>query len=275
MKLIYETAIDSVITEQAINEATGSKKYIIKGIFSSPGVKNKNGRVYPKDIWEKEVTKYQDVLQSGSSNSLLELDHPPRQNVDMMQAVAKMTKLYIDGEYVMGEAVLLDNEKANQLKTLIDNGIKMSVSSRGVGKVQNGLVEDFKLITFDIIPNQAQSDLKAEMMGIVEGILTEKEFEVNETGEINEIAVCSKDEAGAESCTMFKPEEMHEATKQKFEEFLKTLSGVQVKKLEELDEKMRVNIDALIKELGELNDVGLTKVFAYVLTLQDDEKYSI
>ena len=133
MKLIYEVAEDKVITEQVINESNGTKKYLIKGIFSSPGIKNKNGRIYPKSIWEREVKNYQDVLKSGSSNTLLELNHPARQDVDMMEAVAKMTKLYIDGEYVMGEAVLLDNPKANQLKTLIDNGIKMSVSSRGVG----------------------------------------------------------------------------------------------------------------------------------------------
>lgn len=216
MKLLYETT-NEVVAEQEVNEATSSKKYVIKGIFSSPGVKNKNGRVYPKDIWEKEVKKYQDIIKSGSSNSLLELDHPPRTNVDMMEAVAKMRKLWIDGEYVMGEAVLLDNQKANQLKTLIDNGITMAVSSRGVGKVNNSLVEDFKLITFDIIPNQAQSDHNAQMMGIVEGVLTEKTFDITESGDIEEVEVCSADK---KSCSMFKPEEIQEATAKKFSEIL-------------------------------------------------------
>lgn len=219
MKLIYEVAEDKVVAEQVLEEATGAKKYVIKGIFSSPGIKNKNGRVYPKSIWEKEVKDYQTVLKSGSSNSLLELNHPPRQDVDMMEAVAKMTKLYIDGEYVMGEAVLLDNPKADQLKTLIDNGIKMSVSSRGVGSVKNGLVESFKLITFDVIPNQQQSDLNASMMGIVEGILQDKDYEVNEAGLINEVEMCSKDE-----CTLFDKTDIQEATKSKFGDLLKTLT---------------------------------------------------
>ena len=178
MKLLYETEQTQVIAESVLNEDTGGKKYKIKGIFSSPGIKNKNGRVYPMNIWEREVQKYQGIVKSGSSNSLLELNHPPRTNVDMMEAVAKMEKLYIDGNFVMGEAVLLDNPKANQLKTLIDNGIKMSVSSRGVGTVKNGLVEDFQLITFDIIPNQAQSDVNASMMGIVEGILQDNHFKL-------------------------------------------------------------------------------------------------
>lgn len=217
MKLMYDVA-DEIISEQEVNESTNSKKYVIKGIFSSPGQKNKNGRIYPKKIWEKEVEKYQDVIKSGSSNSLLELDHPPRQNVDMMEAVAKMRKLWIDNNYVMGEAVLLDNPKANQLKTLIDNGIKMAVSSRGVGRVNNGLVEDFKLITFDIIPNQAQSDINAEMMGITEGILTGKEFEVNENGDIREVEICNE-----KTCDVFKTEEVREGVLTKFEEFLTNL----------------------------------------------------
>ena len=217
MKLIYDVA-DEIISEQEVNESTNTKKYVIKGIFSSPGMKNKNGRVYPRDIWEKEVERYQGVIKDGSSNSLLELDHPPRQNVDMMEAVAKMRRLWIDGNYVMGEAVLLDNPKANQLKTLIDNGIKMAVSSRGVGTVNNGLVENFKLVTFDIIPNQAQSDHNAQMMGITEGVLTEKEFEVNENGDINEIQICNES-----TCCTFKAEDIKEGILKKFDEILTNL----------------------------------------------------
>lgn len=259
MKLIYEVAEDKVLTEAELNEATGNKKYIIKGIFSSPGVKNKNGRVYPENIWEREVKNYQEVLKSGSSNSLLELNHPARTNVDMMEAVAKMTKLYIDGGFVMGEAVLLDNPKANQLKTLIDNGIKMSVSSRGVGTVKNGLVEDFKLVTFDIIPNQQQSDLNASMMGIVEGVLENKEFSLNEsTGVIEEVQMCSD-----KGCNMFETSDIQNATKEKFSSFLSEIS-----KKEDLTER-RVNIKAIYDELENLDDNQLAKVFAFILQLQD------
>lgn len=219
MKLLYDVNTDKIITEQEINESTGMKKYVIKGIFSSPGVKNKNGRIYPKSLWEKEVQKYQDVIKSGSSNSLLELDHPPRQNVDMMEAVAKMRKLYIDGDYVMGEAILLDNPKANQLKTLIDNGIKMSVSSRGVGNLgQNNMVEKFHLITFDIIPNQNQSDLNASMFGITEGVLENKEFDYDDDG--NLVEVCSKG-----NCELFEKEDIQKAAKERFESILNNIKS--------------------------------------------------
>lgn len=184
MKLMYDTC--DISFEQELTEGL-EKKYKIKGIFSSPGKLNKNGRIYPTNIWESEVEKYQEILKSGHTNSLMELEHPPRSNVDMMEAVAKMEKLYFENGYVMGEAVLLNNTKANQLKTLIDNGIKMSVSSRGLGNVKNGLVESFKLITFDIIPNLAQSDMNAEMFGIVEGVLQDKNFLITESGEIKEV----------------------------------------------------------------------------------------
>lgn len=189
MKLTYETSNDIEI-QQELNESTGGKKYKIRGIFSSPGQKNRNGRIYPMNIWEREVAAYQDIIKTGHMNSLMEYQHPPRSNVDPMEAVAKTTKLWIENGYVMGESVLLDNPKANQLKTLIDNGIKMAVSTRGVGKVgSNGIVEDYKLICIDIVTEQ--SDHMAEMYGITEGILKDKEYDFNEKGDLVEI--CCKD----------------------------------------------------------------------------------
>lgn len=184
MKLMFENS--EISFEQELSEGL-EKKYRIKGIFSTPEKQNKNGRIYPMSIWEREVGKYQEILKSGHPNSLLELNHPSRSQVDMMEAVAKMEKLYIENGYVMGEAVLLNNPKANQLKTLIDNGIKMAVSSRGVGSVKGNIVENYNLITFDIIPNLEQSDHQAEMYGIVEGVLQNKNFLITESGEIKEV----------------------------------------------------------------------------------------
>lgn len=219
MKLMYEHVDASF--EKELNESTGEKKYRIKGIFSSPGVKNRNGRVYPMELWEPEVSKYQDIIKTGHPNSLMELEHPPRSNVDMMEAVAKIEKLYIQEGKVLGEAVLLDNPKANQLKTLIDAGIKMSVSSRGLGSVKNGLVESFKLVTFDIIPNLGQSDYSAEMYGIVEGVLENKEFIINESGKIEEVEMCTES-----ACHMFEKEEIQGAIMEKFKEFLNSKQEV-------------------------------------------------
>jgi len=163
-KILYEHNPIQVEVSEALNEKREPvKKYKIKGIFSTIGERNRNGRIYPKEIWEREVTKYQSTLKSGSINRLMEWQHPERANVDPMEAVGAMDKLYIEGDYVMGEATLLDNAKANQLKTLIDNGIKISVSSRGVGSVRNGVVDNFNLITYDIV--DTPSDYNATMQG--------------------------------------------------------------------------------------------------------------
>lgn len=225
MKLMYE--IDSkpefVISEE-INESTGisSKKYRIKGVFSTIGEKNRNGRIYPREIWESEVTKYQQNFQNGSFNTLCEWEHPPRTAVDPMLAIAKIEKLYIKDKYVMGEAVLLDNEKANQLKTLIDNGIKISVSSRGVGSVKNGIVESFNLITYDLVSNP--SDYSATMNGMVEsyrlneGVLQDKEFKIDESGNIEEIQICTES-----ACHRLPKEEIQKAIKEKFSKILESI----------------------------------------------------
>lgn len=169
MKLVFD--IDSqaqCAVEESVNEATGTseKKYKIKGIFSTIGQKNRNGRVYPLSEWQRAVDKYQGNFTNGSFNTLMEWEHPARNTVDPMQAVAKINKLYIEGDYVYGEAVLLNNEKANQLKTLIDNGIRISVSSRGTGNIQGGIVSDYELITYDLVSEP--SDYNATMNGICE-----------------------------------------------------------------------------------------------------------
>lgn len=198
MKLFYD--IDSkasvdIVSE--LNEATGQKqkKYKIRGIFSTIGEKNRNGRVYPRDIWESEVQKYQEVIQQGSMNALMEWEHPPRTNVDMMEAVQKITDLKIEGSYVMGEAVLLDNPKQNQIKSLIENGIKISVSSRGVGSVREGIVDKFKLITYDLVSepsdfNQTMNGLVESVSGsfvLTEGMVEDKVYDVDENGKITEV----------------------------------------------------------------------------------------
>lgn len=223
-KLMYDIdAAPEFIVEEDINESTGvkSKKYKIKGIFSTIGEKNRNGRIYPRNLWETEVTKYQENFNSGSMNTLMEWEHPARTNVDPMEAVAKITALNIKDKYVMGEAVLLDNDKANQIKTLIDNGIKVSVSSRGVGSVKNGIVENFKLVTYDLVA--APSDYNATMNGLVEsyqlneGIIEDLSFGLDSYGNI------VTGDAVNETADTFDRNELNSAIQSKFTEFMNEL----------------------------------------------------
>ena len=192
----------SIESSELVNESTGQKEkiYKLKGVFSTIGEKNRNGRVYPQKLWESEVQAYQNKIKAGSIDTLMEYEHPARSEVDPMKAVAKINKLWIEGKYVMGEAVILNNAQANQLKSLIDNDVKISVSSRGVGSVGNdGIVESFKLITYDIVPNP--SDYNATMNGVcesyrlTEGILQGKTFSTDENGNIVESTDVSIKEA--------------------------------------------------------------------------------
>jgi len=193
LNLIFDNdSSPEFLVQESINESSGKteKKYKIRGNFSTIGEKNRNGRMYPRNIWENEIQKYQENFTSGSINTLMEYEHPARSKVEPMEAVAKITMLKIKDRFVMGEAVLLDNPKANQLKTLIDNGVKMSVSSRGVGSVKDGVVENFKLITYDIVA--APSDYNATMNGLVEsyqlneGVIEDLPFVIDKYGNITQ-----------------------------------------------------------------------------------------
>lgn len=271
MKLLYEEHSANFEIEESFNESTNSisKKYKIKGIFSTPGQRNKNGRIYPMSIWESQVNKYQDELKNGTSNCLMELNHPPRTNVDMMEAVAKIEKLYIKDGYVMGEAFLLNNPKANQLKSLIDAGITMAVSSRGVGSVgRDNLVEKFNLITFDLIPDQGQSDYNAKMMGIVEGVLEDKEFQINENGTIEEIAICTNN-----ICHMFEKKDVQAAFMSKFTDLLsEMLDGkVQPSNVKSKSGKHSVKVKLKSKNKGTLKEETTTKFFS---SKEEAEKYA-
>lgn len=193
MNLMFD--IDSNISFEKVdelNESTGKteKKYKIKGIFSTIGEKNRNGRIYPPEIWKSQVEEYQKEIEKGTNNCLMEFEHPARSKVDIMEAVARITKLSIDKNHVIGEAVLLDNPKANQLKSLIDNGVKLSVSSRGAGSVVDSIVRNFHLITYDIVSEP--SDYNATMNGVCEsyqlneGVITDVNYELDKHGNLIE-----------------------------------------------------------------------------------------
>ncbi|EDO9117159.1 hypothetical protein GKB13_07290 [Campylobacter coli] len=234
LKLLYEYHDANVLIEESVNDKKEKvKKYKIAGIFSTIGEKNRNGRIYPKELWESNVKKYQDVIKSGSINRLCEWEHPERGTVDPMEAVAAINKLEINGKYVMGEATLLDNPRANQLKSLIDNGIKLSVSSRGSGRVKNGIVESFDLITYDLV--SAPSDYNATMEGtsiyesqkefvMVDGKLVESKSSEVETKDSNSDANDSNDSNSDDSDA--KDSKLKESVlKEHFVEFIEILKN--------------------------------------------------
>jgi len=170
MKLILEESLD-IETVVELNEATGEKTYIIKGIFSTPELKNRNGRIYPMRIWEENVTRYQREIENNTQNTLMEKEHPPRTEVDPEKAVARIRKLEIREGRVYGESVIFNKPETKDIRERIDAGRKIGVSSRGVGKLNGDIVEEFTLITYDIVQNP--SDWNANLDGFNESLILE------------------------------------------------------------------------------------------------------
>ena len=113
--LIDEALIVESLVQDEVNEATGKKEknYYIEGIFSTPNQKNRNGRIYPLSLWEREVAKYQEEIKSNSMNTLGEWEHPARTTVDPLEAVMKIVYL--------NENEININELWKYLKELLEN----------------------------------------------------------------------------------------------------------------------------------------------------------
>lgn len=165
-------------------KGSGEKNYYIRGKFATIEAVNNNRRFYPRHLWEREVAKYQDEIKNGTINTLMEWDHPKdRLEVDPSKAIGKITKLWIEGDYVMGEAVIFDTPMAETLKSMIKHGVQISVSSRARGRTDNaGVVQEFNLITFDFVAKP--SDRSATMYGIFEKEMSELFAQDNEKGHL-------------------------------------------------------------------------------------------
>ena len=171
MKLISEEAIEvNFVTEEDENK---KKNYFIEGIFMQSETKNRNGRVYPKAILQKEVKRYTDKF-INTKRAFGELGHPDGPTVNLERVSHMITELVEDGDNFLGRAKIMDTPYGKIVKNLIDEGAKLGVSSRGMGSlkpVQDGLQEvqsDFYLATAaDIVADPSAPD--AFVSGIMEG----------------------------------------------------------------------------------------------------------
>ena len=169
MKLITEQ-IESI--EVLTEEKNGKKSLYISGPFLQAEVTNRNGRCYPFPILEREVKKYTDKF-IAQGRALGELGHPEGPSVNLDRASHMITSLKAEGNNFMGKAKILDTPMGNIAKSLLDEGVKLGVSSRGVGSLveRNGVkyVGDvFMLSTAaDIVADPSAPD--AFVQGIMEG----------------------------------------------------------------------------------------------------------
>ena len=169
MKLITEH-FDNLqyITE----EKDGKKSTFIEGIFMQAEKKNRNGRVYPKKVLYGAVEKYLDE-QVKTGRAVGELDHPEGPTINLDKVSHKITGLKFDGDDVVGKAQVLNTPMGKIVEGLIEGGVKLGVSSRGMGTVENVqgvnmFQEAYLLATVDIV--QDPSAQGAFVNGIMEGV---------------------------------------------------------------------------------------------------------
>jgi hypothetical protein len=140
--------------EKLLKERSASGKYIMKGILQKANTLNQNGRIYPADILEREVRNYQKFI--AENRALGELDHPDSSVVELKNASHIVREAYMDGDICYGTVEILDTPSGKILKSLVDSGVTLGISSRGVGSTRKQgdaqyVQDDFQLICWDFV----------------------------------------------------------------------------------------------------------------------------
>ena len=157
---------------------------LVEGILATAEVKNGNGRYYSRDLWNREIDRYMELVRDNRATG--ELDHPESQVINLKNVSHNIKDMYWDGDNVMGKIEILPTPSGNILKALIDSGITVGVSSRGMGSLEEsgGVMEvqdDFELLCWDFV--STPSNPGSYMQTIREG----KENNINPYTKANSI----------------------------------------------------------------------------------------
>ena len=176
MKLITEHTSDV----EYIVEGKNKQQYI-KGIFMQSDIKNQNGRIYPFSVLQKQVKEFNNKFVK-QDRALGELGHPMGPTINLDRVSHVITELTEDGKNFVGKAKIIDTPNGKIVKNLLESGVRLGVSSRGLGSVKtnkngvNEVQDDFVLSTVDIVSDPSAPD------AFVNGIMEGKEFSL--TGEV-------------------------------------------------------------------------------------------
>ena len=198
-KLLIETHTIKVSPSQLtenVNRENGN--LIVEGILATAEVKNGNGRYYKKELWDREMEKYDQLVKER--RSMGELDHPESTVINLKNVSHIVTGYNWDGDQLMGTIEILPTPSGNILKELIKNGVTVGVSSRGMGSLeQNGSVmevqDDFELLCWDFVSTPSNPGSFMSVLQEGKETITYDYSKVN--GIIREI-LCSKG-----SCPVF------------------------------------------------------------------------
>ena len=168
--ILIETQLFKVSPKQ-LTEGTKSSvgNPIVEGILTTAEVKNGNGRYYPKELWEREISKYMESVKEN--RALGELDHPDSSIINLKNVSHNIRQIWWDGDHVLGQIEILPTPSGNILKALIENNISVGVSTRGMGSLRQmgetmEVQDDSELLCWDFVsqPSNPGSYMRPAMM---------------------------------------------------------------------------------------------------------------
>ena len=198
-KLLIETHTVKISPSQLTeNVNTDNGNLMVEGILATAEVKNGNGRYYSKALWNREMDKYNELIEQR--RSMGELDHPESTVINLKNVSHLITDYFWDGDNVMGKIEILPTPSGDILKELIKNGITVGVSSRGMGSLEerDGVMEvldDFELLCWDFVSTPSNPGSYMHTLNEGKNVVTYDYTNVNKV--IHEI-LCSKG-----NCTIF------------------------------------------------------------------------
>jgi len=236
---------------QLVEDKSGSKRLLVRGEFARSGAATENKRVYSQPLWEREINRLDKSLKNRQLFG--ELDHPPDGRTQLNRVSHIVTSLGVgDDGVIIGEAEILPTDRGNNLKSLLNSGCRIGVSSRGYGSTKtdskgNEVVqEDYKLVTFDFVADPADGTAYPEMVS--EGKAKETKMSDGISSDEVDRRVEEARAAGQKA--------LKEATDKARAELREEFSAELVNQLKEAKEKIREHVTA---ELLEDSDVAAAK----------------
>jgi hypothetical protein len=175
----------SLISEGKLSERGNP---MVEGILATAEIKNGNGRYYSRELWERELKKY--MVSVNEKRALGELDHPESQIINLKNVSHNITELKWNGDKIIGKIEILPTPSGNILKALIGSGIKVGVSSRGMGSLKQvgetmEVQDDFELLCWDFVSTPSNPD--SWMSSLKEGLNESQISNIDKYSKVNQV----------------------------------------------------------------------------------------
>ena len=191
-QLLIETHAFKASPQQLTENVTHDGNLLVEGVLATAEVKNGNGRYYSRELWEREMDKYNELVEQR--RSMGELDHPESSVVNLKNVSHLIKEFSWDGDNVMGVIEILPTPSGNILKELIKNGVTVGVSSRGMGSLeQRGDImevqDDFELLCWDFVSTPSNP---GSFMGVLQEGKETLNYDYTRINQIVTEILCSK-----------------------------------------------------------------------------------